>query len=84
MTFPFLKTPLLPVPAREGAVVKGDYYRFTVLTEWLVRLEYDRSGLFEDRRTGIVVNRDFPQAKFILTEDAENIQIRTDYFELHS
>ena len=35
--------------ANPGAVVGGKFYRFTVLTERLFRLEYSPSGQFEDR-----------------------------------
>ena len=45
--------------AKEANVVKGDKYRITVLTEGLLRLEYSEDGVFEDRATQTVLNRDF-------------------------
>ncbi|QQO09177.1 glycoside hydrolase family 31 protein [Breznakiella homolactica] len=82
MAFPFLNDPLPPVPAPSASVIRGKNYRFTVLTERLVRIEYDETGAFEDRPTQITVNRNFETPRFSLTEDDRDIQIRTDYFEL--
>ena len=45
-------------------VVSKDNYRITVLTECLVRLEYSPDGVFEDRATQAVLNRDFPPTSF--------------------
>jgi alpha-glucosidase (family GH31 glycosyl hydrolase) len=82
MPFPFLKNPNVPVPADERSVIKKDRCRFTVLTEWLIRIEYDEEGHFEDRPTKTVNNRNFPLPRFIVTEDEKTLQIRTDHFEL--
>lgn len=35
--------------ASEGNTVKGKGYRFTVLTDSLIRIELNKSGAFEDR-----------------------------------
>ena len=43
---------------RPEAVVAGDKYRFTVLTDRLIRMEYSESGVFEDRATQTVINRE--------------------------
>lgn len=64
------------------AIVYGDCFRFTVLTERLLRMEYDADGAFEDRPTQTVWNRRFEPAAFRLTEDNDGLKIRTDYFEL--
>lgn len=40
--------------ASPEAVIQGDHYRFTVLTPWLMRLEYSETGKFEDRATQCV------------------------------
>ncbi|MBP5305273.1 MAG: hypothetical protein J6Z02_05435, partial [Lachnospiraceae bacterium] len=44
-------------------VFTGKDYRITVLTDRLIRLEYDNEGLFCDDMTKAVVNRDFDLAK---------------------
>ena len=40
--------------ANEKSIIKGEKYRITVLTERLLRLEYNENGVFEDRATEIV------------------------------
>ena len=50
-------------------IVKGNTYRFTILTPRLIRIEYNKDGIFEDRATSLVVNRNFPECKFNMTTD---------------
>lgn len=66
----------------ENAVVKGSDYRFTVLTNCLIRMEYDPNRIFEDRATQTVINRDFDVPMFRVTENDDCIKIVTDSFEL--
>ena len=40
--------------ALEENVIQGHKYRFTVLSERLVRMEYSEDGVFEDRPTELV------------------------------
>ncbi len=65
------------------AILTGVKYRFTVLTERLIRLEYSESGTFNDLATQLVSNRAFDVPKFEKTEDAHFLQIQTDYFDLY-
>ena len=44
--------------------MQGKTYRITVLTPWLLRLEYNENGIFEDRPTQCVWNRSFPVPSF--------------------
>ena len=64
--------------ADERAVIKGDKYRFTVLTDRMIRIEYNENGIFEDRATQVVVNRLFDVPEFSLYEDDEKIKIVTN------
>ena len=57
-----------PVSKKE-AIIQGDCYRITMLTSALVRLEYNSEGVFEDRATQSVLNRDFPVPEFKVVED---------------
>ena len=66
----------------KGSVVQGEDYRFSVLTPFLVRLEYDRSGHFEDHATQVVQNRDFPVPTFGLTEENGRLELKTEGFLL--
>ena len=68
--------------ANSKNVVKGEKYRFTVLTERLIRLEYSETGTFVDNPTELVLYRDLQTPKFNCREDANFIVISTDYFKL--
>ena len=68
--------------SRNKAIVSGENYRFTVLTDRLIRIEYSKDGKFEDRATQTVVNRDFDVPVFSVTEQNGNITIRTECMEL--
>jgi len=81
------KIPQRPVsPAKAG--VKGKKWRITVLTESLLRLEYAKDGLFEDRATQFALNRDFtegtnPQKNcFHFKETDEALEISTSALNL--
>ena len=62
---------------RPENVVQGETYRFTVLTDGLIRLEYDEQGQFEDRATQTVLNRDFEAVDFTTKETEDELQIFT-------
>jgi hypothetical protein len=65
--------------------ITGNFFRFTILTERLVRLEYSDTGKFEDRKTQLVQNRDFENSKFNVYENNKDnlLEIVTDYFHLY-
>lgn len=67
--------------AQKDAMVCGDKYRFTILTDYLIRLEYQKDGLFVDAPTQTVICREFPVPKFRVEETDEKLEIITD--ELH-
>lgn len=75
------KTMTNPI-ANKNAVIRGDKYRFTVLTDRLLRLEYDDDGIFEDRATQCVVNRNFPVPEFSVKEKDGVLTIETDCLRL--
>ncbi len=68
--------------SKGNATRQGKAYRFTVLTERLIRLEYDPNGKFNDFATQLVVNRDFEVPKFEAKEDDNYLEIQTKYFKL--
>ena len=68
--------------ADERAIVKGDKYRFTVLTDRMIRIEYNENGIFEDRATQVVINRLFDVPEFSVFEDDEKVKITTNIIEL--
>ena len=63
-------------------VVQGEKYRFTVLTPYLIRMEYSEEGYFEDRKTQVVINRAFPEVSFRTIKKADSIEIITDKLHL--
>ena len=63
-------------------IIRGNKFRITVLSELLIRLEYSESGLFEDRPTELVQQRNFPEVKFERKEDSNFLTIETSYFQL--
>lgn len=69
--------------ANPECIIKGFNYRITVLTERLVRLEYNTSNIFFDDLTNQVSNRVFPKPLFTLKEDDKFLQIETKYFMLN-
>ena len=69
--------------ANEKCVFKGTKYRITVLTERLIRLEYNENGLFEDYPTERILYRNFPKPEFSVTENNRILNIKTKYFELN-
>ena len=70
-----------PMAAKES-MIQGKNYRITVLTESLLRLEYSREGVFEDRATQTVLNRDFPVPAFKVSETAEELKLFTGALEM--
>ena len=63
-------------------IIKGQTYRFTILTPRLIRLEYNKNGIFEDRATSLVVNRSFGNTNFNISGDEQTLIITTEYFIL--
>ena len=58
-------------------IIKGDCWRISVLTESLLRLEYDPDGIFEDRATQSVWNRNFPKSSFRVINTDDSLEIIT-------
>lgn len=74
---------------KRAYMIIGNKYRITILTGRLIRLEYNEQGIFEDRITKTVVNRDFDKVPYELrrfgdqieTGKKENSQIQNDPVE---
>jgi alpha-glucosidase (family GH31 glycosyl hydrolase) len=61
----------------------GANYRFTVLTDGLVRYEWSADGRFEDRASTFAINRDLPTPKFrVLDQGQSGLEIITARFHL--
>ncbi|MEJ5914513.1 glycoside hydrolase family 31 protein [Pseudokineococcus sp. 1T1Z-3] len=64
------------------AVVQGPGYRFTVLTDGLVRMEHSADDVFEDRASTFAVHRDLPVPDFRVVDRGETLEIITARFHL--
>ena len=76
-----LRHPLLqeennPIASSEAIVVSGRA-RFTVLTPRLVRMEWAEDGVFEDRATLGIVNRNLPVPEFKVSRSGKKVTIKT-------
>ena len=69
--------PVSPMALQEN-IVKGDKYRFTVLSPCLIRLEYSPDGCFEDRASQTAFYRDFPQVGFSVEVIEGVLVLQTD------
>ena len=69
--------------ARESAVISGDKYRFTVLTDRLIRVEYQEDGRFVDEPTKTVICRDFPEVSYRVIEKENSLEIVTEQLHLY-
>ena len=66
----------------EKAIILGNKFRIEVLSERLIRFEYNELGKFVDYRSLNVINRNFTLPKFILKEDAAFYYIETKYMQI--
>ncbi len=64
------------------AQVVGEYYRFTLLTEHILRMEYDPEGKFEDRPSQTVLNRFLPAPRFHVKDKDGVLEIDTAEYHL--
>ena len=64
------------------AVVVGEHYRFTLLSDKVIRLEYSPAGHFVDCQTQIVLNRRFPVPEFHVNDSPDKLEIVTRYLVL--
>ncbi|MCC6616164.1 MAG: DUF5110 domain-containing protein [Anaerolineae bacterium] len=71
-----------PVAAREAIVRLGNA-RFTLLTDRLIRLEYDAEGCFEDRASQTFWYRQQPVPAFTFSRTESSLDIETPYLHLH-
>lgn len=68
--------------ADPAAVVTCGNARFTVLTDKLIRMEWSQDGIFEDRATLGIINRNLPVPDYKTTKSGSGIVIRTSSLTL--
>ncbi|KAL2206817.1 glycoside hydrolase, partial [Sarocladium strictum] len=68
--------------ANPASVISGPHYRFTVISDMVLRYEWSASGHFEDRASTFAINRNFLKPEFIVKEDDLELQIITKSLHL--
>ncbi|RYP10756.1 hypothetical protein DL764_000452 [Monosporascus ibericus] len=75
------KFPTEPV-ADSAATVIGPNYRFTFLSDLVLRYEWSHDGVFEDRASCFAINRKFPPPQFKVEGTENQLVIRSSSFYL--
>lgn len=70
------------IKANSENILQGKKYRFTVLSDRLIRFEYNENGVFVDEPTLLVKNRNFPKVNYQIKEDKNYMEITTSYFKV--
>ena len=68
--------------SKTQCVFQGQFYRITILSDLLVRLEFNDEGKFEDRPTEFAKNRNFPIPQMKIDQNERILDITTKYFNL--
>ena len=68
--------------SKSDATFQGSKYRITILSERLIRFEYDENGKFFDRPTEFARFRNFSKPEFKVEENAKTLIVQTKYFVL--
>ena len=69
--------------SKESVIFKGTKCRITILSELLIRIEYNYEGIFEDRKTELVEFRNFDVPNMEVNENNRTLMIKTNYFRLY-
>lgn len=64
--------------ADDSNVIRYGKFRFTILTDKLIRIEYGQSDFYTDLPTQMVWFRDFPKVEFQIIENTQSILIETN------
>lgn len=64
------------------AIILGNNYRISVITERVVRLEYSPNGQFNDRPTQLIKKRNVGLPDFYVRQDATMLELTTKYMSL--
>ena len=60
------------------AVIRGDGYRITLLTDRLLRLEYAADNSFRDTATQMALCREFPVPEYTAEETEHGLVVETE------
>ncbi len=82
MTLPQFQIQFDPQP-NPDAIITGPNWRFTVITDRLIRMEFSPSGEFEDHPSQAVWYRNQPVPKYDWIANERRIEIETEYLHLN-
>ena len=68
--------------AKDKSIILGTKYRITILSENLIRLEYNKMGHFNDLPTEKVWSRSFNVPDFTVREDQMFLEVSSKFFKL--
>ena len=68
--------------AHPDAIVAGDKYRFTILTDGLLRFEWSEDGKFEDRASTFAINRELAVPDFYVWDRGHGVEVVTKRFHV--
>ena len=68
--------------SQSNAIQQGEKYRITILTERLIRFEYNENGIFNDAPTELVKNRRFPVPQYRINRVGNILNIDTKYLKI--
>lgn len=70
------------IRSNKDSIIQGKTFRITILSERLIRFEYNKDGIFLDAPTNFAINRKFEKPYFKIEERDHRIFINTKYFSL--
>ena len=65
-----------------STIITGSCYRITFLTSRMVRLEYQKDGIFEDLPTTLARNRDLDDVEVIRNRGVHGLELDTEHLHL--
>ncbi len=68
--------------ANPESIVQGNKFRFTILTNRLIRMEYSEKGIFEDRPSQTFWFRNQPKPEFKVSDEGKRLIIETEFLKL--
>lgn len=64
----------------KNQIIQGANYRFTIISDHVLRMEYSKTGRFIDERTQIITNRDFGEFDYVTNQENGHLLCETKYY----
>ena len=78
----FFTPPLSSSMANPQAVIRFENFRFTLLTDRMLRVEYSISNMFEDRPSQVMWYRNQPLPKAVIEQTPTSLVIETTHYKV--